>query len=558
MSEIFYGLWIPRNEDYQNLIQKGIWINKLSNKQVALEQMKNFRVGDLVFLYQRSEDIKIKKSPFVEYLPKNYPYLNNKIFHVRALSIGKIKNIDLEHFLLKVDWSKSYKITNWYIYFRQDGAWIFDDRIDKKKKQELYDIVFNHKEQDYKWWAENYIKRNFKENDNFQNSISSDGISIKNIILYGPPGVGKTHNINKLIRLIEDGKSQKEIFETIKNNEFSQDIDILDIKDRVKFITFHQSFGYEDFIEGFRPNEEGNIELIDGIFKRLCLVAQKNLDNSKKDISFDIDGLLNDFIQEVENKDKYLIDDNLTIEVKKKGDGEFQSFLLGGRVKNQSLTKNIILRDFENYLNGKIKQYQDIKPTNESQKSYHGNALYYFKLFEAMKSFMEKWGLNYKTKKEELKNYYLVIDEINRGNISKIFGELITLIEEDKRDNLEVILPYSKESFKVPSNLYIIGTMNSSDKSIALIDIALRRRFTFLKMKPNINLVPLEAKELFENLNNYISNNLGEDYKIGHSYFMGDIDLDFILEYKIKPLLEEYFYGDENRLNEALEIIKKS
>jgi len=401
-------------------------------------------------------------------------------------------------------------------------------------------------------------KMNKTDINNSFNIQNNKSIDIKNIILYGPPGVGKTHNINKLIRLIEDGKSQKEIFETIKNNEFSQDIDILDIKDRVKFITFHQSFGYEDFIEGFRPNEEGNIELIDGIFKRLCLVAQKNLDNSKKDISFDIDGLLNDFIQEVENKDKYLIDDNLTIEVKKKGDGEFQSFLLGGRVKNQSLTKNIILRDFENYLNGKIKQYQDIKPTNESQKSYHGNALYYFKLFEAMKSFMEKWGLNYKTKKEELKNYYLVIDEINRGNISKIFGELITLIEEDKRDNLEVILPYSKESFKVPSNLYIIGTMNSSDKSIALIDIALRRRFTFLKMKPNINLVPLEAKELFENLNNYISNNLGEDYKIGHSYFMGDIDLDFILEYKIKPLLEEYFYGDENRLNEALEIIKKS
>jgi 5-methylcytosine-specific restriction protein B len=157
----------------------------------------------------------------------------------------------------------------------------------------------------------------------------------------------------------------------------------------------------------------------------------------------------------------------------------------------------------------------------------------------------------------ELQNYYIVIDEINRANISKVFGELITLIEEDKRDKLEVTLPYSKQSFKIPSNLYIIGTMNSTDKSIALIDIALRRRFTFLKMKPNAELIThQEAKNKFIALNQYISDSLGEDYQIGHSYFMNiesDDDLDFVLEYKIKPLLEEYFYGDD-RLAEIIQI----
>ncbi len=100
--------------------------------------------------------------------------------------------------------------------------------------------------------------------------------------------------------------------------------------------------------------------------------------------------------------------------------------------------------------------------------------------------------------------------------------------------------------------------MNSSDKSIALIDIALRRRFTFLKMEPNANLINhSEAKRIFEELNKYISNNLSEDYQIGHSYFINidsDDDLDFILEYKIEPLLEEYFYGDEERLKKAKEI----
>ncbi|MCV6606839.1 MAG: AAA family ATPase, partial [Campylobacterales bacterium] len=155
------------------------------------------------------------------------------------------------------------------------------------------------------------------------------------------------------------------------------------------------------------------------------------------------------------------------------------------------------------------------------------------------------------------KNFYIVIDEINRGNISKIFGELITLIEEDKRDKYEVTLPYSKTKFKIPSNLYIIATMNSTDKSIATIDIALRRRFTFLKMKPNVDLVNDEVKDLFEKLNNFIKDTLGEDYQLGHSYFMGEeIDLEFIKEYKIKPLLEEYYYADPENYKKAEEILK--
>jgi 5-methylcytosine-specific restriction endonuclease McrBC GTP-binding regulatory subunit McrB len=285
----------------------------------------------------------------------------------------------------------------------------------------------------------NYIRNNYMDETVIVlNKDNQSLFTIKNIILYGIAGVGKTHNTNKLISLIEKEKSDKEIFETIKNNELSDSIDISDIKERVKFITFHQSFGYEDFIEGFRPNKEGNIVLIDGIFKEICKEA-------------------------IEDKQK---------------------------------------------------------------------------------------------------NYYLVIDEINRGNISKIFGELITLIEENKRDKLEITLPYSKELFKIPSNLYIIGTMNSTDKSIALIDIALRRRFTFLKMKPNASLINYsKAKKIFENLNQYILNTLGEDYQIGHSYFMdiGDEnDLEFVLEYKIKPLLEEYFYGDIEGFKKAIDVIKEA
>ena len=380
---------------------------------------------------------------------------------------------------------------------------------------------------------------------------------IKNIILYGSPGVGKTHNTNKLIKLIESGKAEQEIFKEIKENK-KETIELDDdIKSRTKFVTFHQSFGYEDFIEGFRPNEEGKIELVDGIFKNICKEAQANLDNSQSDKVFNFDRFLSDFIQEVEAKEMFQIDTNLTITVKKKTNGDFQSFKVGGRVKNQSLTKDIIKRDFELFLNRKIIIYQDIQPTFESQSQYHGNAPYYFKLYEAMKEYLDTTDFKYESNKSDLQNYYLVIDEINRGNISKIFGELITLIEEDKRDILEVTLPYSKQPFKIPSNLYIIGTMNSSDKSIALIDIALRRRFTFLKMEPNADLIDdNEAKALFIALNEHIKkSHLGEDYQIGHSYFMGIEsldDLDFVWDYKIKPLLEEYFYGDKEGFDEVL------
>ena len=263
-------------------------------------------------------------------------------------------------------------------------------------------------------------------------------MDIKNIILYGPPGVGKTHNYQRLISLIEKEKDKnlKEIFKIIKRNDKvklnNETYKNIENEGRVKFLTFHQSYSYEDFIEGFRPNEEGKIELQDGIFKKICKEASENKDNK----------------------------------------------------------------------------------------------------------------------------YYLIIDEINRGNISKIFGELITLIEEDKRDNYEVILPYSKKPFKIPSNIFIIGTLNSTDKSIATIDIALRRRFTFIKMLPNPKLANPKAKKLMEKLNEFIKNNLSEDYQIGHSYFMrDDLDLEFVIEYKIKPLIEEYFYGDDEKIDEAMKII---
>jgi len=171
--------------------------------------------------------------------------------------------------------------------------------------------------------------------------------------------------------------------------------------------------------------------------------------------------------------------------------------------------------------------------------------------------------------------YVLVIDEINRGNIAKILGELITLLEDDKRrgkaNALSIVLPYSGDSFSVPENLYVIGTMNTADRSIALLDVALRRRFAFQELMPNPTLLDgstidsVEASvplgDLLRSLNQSIRRSLDRDHQIGHSYFLEVLGtaeeeradaLDFVWNNRVMPLLEEYFYGQRDRLVELL------
>ena len=192
-------------------------------------------------------------------------------------------------------------------------------------------------------------------------------------------------------------------------------------------------------------------------------------------------------------------------------------------------------------------------------------------------NFSEKAPLSYEKKKdilsqiplEDLKkidntqvpDYVLIIDEINRANISRVFGELITLIEPDKRLHgkvpLQVELP-SGDRFIVPSNLYILGTMNTADKSIALLDIALRRRFHFEAFYPlyEINGEPLNNARVLKKINEYIIKTKGHDFQIGHSYFMKDnIKLQDIINYEVIPLLLEYYLNDSQ---EVINVLKNA
>ncbi|QJD81626.1 McrB family protein [Spirosoma rhododendri] len=160
------------------------------------------------------------------------------------------------------------------------------------------------------------------------------------------------------------------------------------------------------------------------------------------------------------------------------------------------------------------------------------------------------------TQKVALKNYVLIIDEINRANMSRVFGELITLLEDDKRldepNELTITLP-SGEPFSIPPNLYLIGTMNTADKSLALLDIALRRRFEFIYQKPDSNLLQSPAREILDRLNSAIrANHKSADFLIGHAYFIGKSDLASVFNNRVIPLLMEYFNGNTKTVAKLL------
>ncbi len=268
--------------------------------------------------------------------------------------------------------------------------------------------------------------------DRFRNLLKRK----QNVIIQGPPGTGKTYVASKLLKLgITDKRPT--VVETIQ---------------------FHQSYSYEEFIEGYRPTGNNSFVLKDGVFK-----------------------------------------------------------------------------EFVN-----------------------------------------------KAKSDSERDYVLLIDEINRTNLSKVFGELMMLIEPDKRTE-SLTLPYSNAKFTIPKNIYIVGTMNTADRSISMVDYALRRRFAFIDLdpqfyvdgKPNNKLLSelVDDKYLnnddalficnnFHNLNKFIIENLGKGFTVGHSYFVTKYEFGFsdtyneIIEYEVKPLLEEYFFDDQDKVEEALRIIK--
>lgn len=376
----------------------------------------------------------------------------------------------------------------------------------------------------------------------------------KNIILQGAPGTGKTYNTAALALAIcgvtdVDMNDHKAVMERY---------DKLQKEGRIGFVTFHQSMDYEDFVEGIKPKTENGMvsyEVEDGIFKTISAKAEENFEDSQKTVEIlqkqkDIQERMFDFLSEAqENATEYKTKTGSKFVINEVTDKNIIVQIPENQVASQITLRMAELRDLlENDV--ELKRVSDIKAYFNRQFNTQQDS-YTFILVNEIRNIKAK---TVSVPKTELQNYVLIIDEINRGNVSKIFGELITLLEADKRIGgdhpIRVTLPYSKESFGVPSNLYIIGTMNTTDRSVGNIDYAVRRRFAFATLKADEELVkqnsiPL-AVDLFEAVKSFIKKHQidmdFEDLMVGHSYFFAkdENELELKWQYEILPLLNEY------------------
>lgn len=354
------------------------------------------------------------------------------------------------------------------------------------------------------------------------------------IILQGAPGCGKTYITTELAVYLCDGEVPS------TREELKKRYKELQKEGRVEFTTFHQSLDYEEFVEGLKPDtdslndKEMRFVVKSGIFKRICQAASATTTSNLKEA-------YNSFAEDVVN-----YDDIYKINMP---NGSMFGVTINGKGDLSLYTG----KDFK--LNGTL-TYENI------EKFFYGADLGYWKCY--FKGIIDVLKKDYKLaaeNKDANKPYVLVIDEINRANVSKVLGELITLLEKNKRlgeeDEFTVTLPYSGENFGVPDNLYIIGTMNTADRSLGYIDYAVRRRFAFMTIEAKSDVIrefyngngELMKKELllFTSVSDLIKDNLNPDFDlndimVGHSYFLAKSDDDFELnlEYKIRPLLEEY------------------
>jgi len=464
-----------------------------------------------------------------------------------------------------------------------------------------------------------------------------------NTILYGPPGTGKTYSLAKYAISIIEEISPEQVDEEIITSGYEnihKRFKKYRAEGRIDFTTFHQSYSYEDFIEGIRPvmnddesNNELRYDIIPGIFQKFCENARQNVISSGE-----LKNLLNDnptvwkvslggagesplkkscfenncirigwnedpeFVENIDpDKDhisqrsyKILFDfeqgmkkGDLVVSLYNQTTLDAVGIITGDYEYDKDLADHRRKRDVKWLFTGKT---LDISKLNDNvvltlSTVYRLHRITPRSLLDAISTYIpEDIRVQNKTQ-----NHVFVIDEINRGNISKIFGELITLIEPEKRigakEETDIRLPYSRSNFGVPSNVFILGTMNTADRSIALMDTALRRRFMFIEMMPDpailerlnngqpliVSGTEIDVLAMLETLNKRIQLLYDREHTLGHAYFMDLVKensiskLADIFKNRILPLLQEYFFddvrkirmilGDNQTVNEAWQFI---
>jgi 5-methylcytosine-specific restriction protein B len=365
-----------------------------------------------------------------------------------------------------------------------------------------------------------------------------------NQIFYGPPGTGKTYNTRWAAFEIVNGRKAKGYEEA--NNFFKTELKKDEDKRRIDFITFHQNYSYEDFMVGIRPNINNDAALsfnkYEGVFYKLCKRAKENWLKSSEIQSYTpyfeevFDVYFKEMLENGSSKEIPMTDPNYKFAVKKKNP---TTLIITNSLGVERETMSI----------------STIKALYDGTRSIKGGMnAYYTPLIGELRA--KAAEMAYDTQSEKLENFVLIIDEINRANISAVFGELITLIEDDKRlgktNHIRLQLP-NGEFFDIPPNLHIVGTMNTADKSISLIDIALRRRFEFVGYYPLYEEIKnLEYRQLLESINKAIyAKKRSADYLVGHAYFLSTKAIADILTKKVIPLLLEYF-GNKTEIVESI------
>lgn len=399
-----------------------------------------------------------------------------------------------------------------------------------------------------------------EKSGNSLNAIDSD--FPLNQILYGPPGTGKTYETKSLgVKIANQDFTPKGSNEAERRRSIVDEYDRIFENEQIVFSTFHQSFSYEDFVEGIKPSttEDKKViyDVVPGVFKKLCDKAKNNWlefnDSQNNKLSF---------------TDTF---NRLKEEWEENEDLKFPLKTYGKDYKIIGFTESSIQFEKASGGTGHTLSIATLRDAYYGKKEIRstGVGIYYPGILNKLKSYQSEslFSENNTDNGKELKNYVLIIDEINRGNVSGIFGELITLLEEDKRmgenEEVGIELPYSKENFSVPPNIYIVGTMNTADRSVEALDTALRRRFAFKEVIPkpylleNIEFNDFNLKEVLEAINNRIECLVDRDHTIGHSYFIniksGDANaLKKVFINKVIPLLQEYFYNDYHKIGLVL------
>lgn len=445
----------------------------------------------------------------------------------------------------------------------------------------LYDIYFNGTDK---------IPEDLKVNIDYSNQKNQHFVKElkilhkkKNMILQGAPGTGKTYSTALLAVGIID---EDDNLDYSDYNAVVKKYEAYKKEGLIEFTTFHQSLDYEDFIEGLVPEvvssgEEGenstiNYKATPGIFKRICDYA---INSGKEQPNSNFDDVWSALINYLNENDFLEIplerneSKKFKIELNQSGDGLINRY--NTKVELTATSKYFTKAQLFNIYNGKPGVPEG------GHDNYRRAIVKYLKTDDSSSKLNVKLDDNITVSKSSKKhNYVLIIDEINRGNVAKIFGELITLLEADKREfsdndliskgipdtihTLSIPLKYLKDEFgkpeylTVPSNLYIIGTMNTTDRSVGSIDYALRRRFTFVTIKADPKVIEnyysnnsnLQSKalNLFNNVNKFIEDNKAcemdlEDLKPGHSYYLAsdEDELEERWNYEILPLLVEYY-----------------